>query len=95
MAQYRTVTVAATVTPGAVSAVASVHPNIFAADAEVCTRIVSSEAPEYAGPYTVTPSDDAQTLATEGYLMTGNVVVNPIPSNYGRITWNGSFLTVS
>lgn len=59
------------------------------------TAIEAFEGQTYDGPYTVTPSDDAQTLATEGYLMTGNVVVEPIPSNYGRITWNGAVLTVS
>ena len=49
----------------------------------------------YIGSYTVTPSDDEQILETEGLRMTNNVVINPIPSNYGKITWNGSVLTVS
>ena len=51
--------------------------------------------PGYAGPYTVTPSPETQVLETHGLVMTGNVTVNPIPSNYGLITWNGSVLTVS
>lgn len=59
------------------------------------TAIETVEGQTYEGPYSVTPSQQAQTLATEGHLMTGNVVVNPIPSNYGKITWNGAVLTVS
>lgn len=50
---------------------------------------------EYDGEYTVTPTNAEQVLLTEGLYMSGNVVVNPIPSNYGLITWTGSVLTVS
>lgn len=49
----------------------------------------------YAGPYAVTPTTSTQTLSTSGKTMTDDVVVNPIPSNYGLITWNGAILTVS
>lgn len=49
----------------------------------------------YTGDYEVTPSSETQTLNTTGLRMSGPVVVNPIPSNYGLITWNGSTLTVS
>ena len=48
----------------------------------------------YAGPYTVTPGEDAQVLHTAHKSMTGEVTVEPIPSNYGRIAWNGSALMV-
>jgi hypothetical protein len=34
-------------------------------------------------------------LATAEKVVTRNIVINPIPSNYGLITWNGSTLTVS
>lgn len=50
---------------------------------------------EYDGPYEVTPTNVAQTLATRGLLSTADIVVNPIPSNYGLIVWNGAVLTVS
>lgn len=53
------------------------------------------DAPAYTGAYTVTPTQSTQTLATEGKRMTADVVVNPIPSNYGLITWDGTALTVS
>lgn len=51
--------------------------------------------PSYTGSYTVTPSAETQTLETAELYMTGNITINPIPSNYGLITWNGSVLTVS
>lgn len=50
---------------------------------------------EYHGSYEVTPTDVAQTLATEGLLMTADLTIAPIPSNYGLIQWNGAVLTVS
>lgn len=53
----------------------------------------------YSSPYTdtyeVTPSNEEQRLSTTGMMMLDDVVVHPIPSNYGLITWNGSTLTVS
>ena len=51
--------------------------------------------PSFAGPYTVTPTRETQVLPTTGKKMAGNVTVNPIPSNYGLITWNGHVLTVT
>ena len=38
---------------------------------------------------------ETQTLATAEKTVLENIVINPIPSNYGLITWNGSVLTVS
>ena len=49
----------------------------------------------YDGPYSVRPSPETQVLETAQRLMSQDVVVEPIPSNYGLITWNGSFLMVS
>ncbi len=49
----------------------------------------------YTGEYTVTPSAEEQVLQTENLRMTGNITINPVPQNYGLITWNGSYLTVS
>ena len=49
----------------------------------------------YTGEYEVTPNLEIQVLNTNGKSMRSNVTINPIPSNYGLITWNGSFLTVS
>lgn len=49
----------------------------------------------YTGVYEVTPSADAQTLHVSGTTPTQDIIVNPIPSNYGLITWDGSTLMVS
>ena len=49
----------------------------------------------YDGSYEATPSSAEQVFSTGGKLMTGNFVVNPIPQNYGLITYNGSKLRVS
>ena len=51
--------------------------------------------PDYAGPYEITPAESAQTLATAGLGMIADVVVAPIPNNYGLVTWDGSVLLVS
>lgn len=45
---------------------------------------------------TVTPTQSTQTISADaGFGGLGTVTVNPIPSNYGLITWDGSKLTVS
>lgn len=51
--------------------------------------------PRYPGPTEITPSQQEQTLYTSGYRLTNDITINPIPSNYGLIIWNGSTLTVS
>lgn len=49
----------------------------------------------YSGSYSITPTSETQTLETEHLLMADNLTINPIPSNYGLITWDGSTITVS
>lgn len=51
--------------------------------------------PAYEGATTVTPGETAQVLATEGRAVLSDITINPIPSNYGLITWDGSTLNVS
>ena len=58
-------------------------------------EIGGDRAPDYRGPYEVTPSPETQVLETQNTRMTQNVTVHPIPSNYGLIEWNGAFLKVS
>ena len=55
----------------------------------------AKKPPTYGGDYTITPSSQEQVLATAGRMLTDDITVNPIPSNYGLVTWNGSYLTVS
>ena len=50
---------------------------------------------DYEGNYIVTPTEQAQTLQTTNKLLNRDVIINPIPSNYGLITWDGTKLTVS
>jgi len=40
------------------------------------------DRPAYEGPYSVTPTEEAQTLETDGKRMTDNVTVGAIPSDY-------------
>lgn len=49
----------------------------------------------YQGDYEITPSDETQLIDCGGLVSLRDFVVNPIPSNYGKITWNGAILTVS
>lgn len=53
------------------------------------------EYPVYAGKYEITPSLETQTLETAYRVLTSNVVIAPIPSNYGKISYDGSTLTIT
>ena len=59
------------------------------------TRDYVTDRDPYTGDYNIIPTDEKQTLRTKNLRMTANIVINPIPSNYGKIDWNGSYLTVS
>ena len=72
--------------------IATVAPVITA---RLTAQTAARGAESYAGAYTVTPSQTAQVLETAGLLMTDNVTVNPIPQNYGLITYDGYGITVS
>lgn len=48
----------------------------------------------YEGAYRITPTEETQTLTTDHLMMNDNVTIDPIPSNYGRILWDGTVLTV-
>lgn len=57
--------------------------------------IIDHDTPEYTGEYSAIPSQERQVFRTNGKRMGEDFVVEPIPSNYGLITWDGSVLTVS
>lgn len=59
------------------------------------TKVVEHDLPVYTGETNITPSTSEQVLNTADKVVARNIVINPIPSNYGLITWNGSTLTVS
>lgn len=58
-------------------------------------HIVVDTTTVYDGPTEVTPSGSTQTIEIANKKALENITINPIPSNYGLITWNGSELTVS
>lgn len=49
----------------------------------------------YTGSYEITPSAETQILETRNLRMTDNITVNPIPSNYGLVEWDGSVMRIS
>ena len=62
----------------------------------LCILLLAGCAPAvYDGPTEFTPTSEPQTIATSGRSLRTDLTVNPIPSNYGLVTWNGSVLTVS
>lgn len=48
----------------------------------------------YEGVYIATPTESQQTFATQGKVMDEDFIVEPIPSNYGRVEWNGLYLKI-
>lgn len=48
----------------------------------------------FEGPYEITPGEE-QTLECKGLVSLHDIVIKAVPSGYGKIAWNGSFLTVS
>lgn len=69
--------------------------NVLDGEVGVITTIHGGAYPAYEGPTEITPSQETQVLQTEQTSVLSNIVINPIPNNYGLITWNGSALTVS
>ncbi len=49
----------------------------------------------YKGDYEITPSEELQTLPTANRMLARNIVVAPIPQNYGRITYNGGGIIIT
>ena len=46
------------------------------------------------GEYIFTPTDEPQEIETAKKYMAKNIVIEPIPSNYGHIEWDGAILKV-
>lgn len=53
--------------------------------------LYGSVKPEYTGSTTVTPSTTAQTLSTENKVLTSDITVSAIPSNYKDLTSASDF----
>lgn len=65
----------------------------IAADIGEVTIIGTTEP--YTGSYVFTPTQSTQIIEIENKRATADITINPIPSNYGLITWDGATLTVS
>lgn len=93
----RTVTVTAEFTSNIIEATATITDTVVEADATLTTSVRhwQTEYPDYDGEYEFTPSAEAQTLPSTDTVMHRDIVINPIPSNYGRITYDGTVITVS
>ena len=89
------ITVPMQVSAASVSVPVSVTDDGISISVGIGAAYTMVEGDPYGGPYTVTPGRNAQVLETRGKIMTENVTVEPIPQNYGLVTWNGSILTIS
>ena len=85
-------TLSGRITVDRISINGSIFPVIPTLTGKISTSIGSSY---YPGTYVVTPTQHTQILSTANKTMRYDVTVNPIPSNYGLITWDGSELMVS
>jgi len=63
-------------------------------DGEYGNFMLVGKTAAYDGPTIVIPSEDTQILETQGLLVPENITVMPIPSNWGRISWNGMYILV-
>ena len=77
------------------SAGATLHVSEDTRSLEIGGTFYAILPPSYQGSYDITPTSEAQVLHMEGLTASSDLVIEPIPSNYGLITWDGSTITVS
>lgn len=58
-------------------------------------KVVYQGGEAYEGDYEITPSEELQTLPTANRQLARNIVVAPIPKNYGRITYSGGGIIIT
>lgn len=51
--------------------------------------------PTFPGAYEYTPTQETQVIEIGGMMAGQNITIDAIPNNFGRISWNGSVITVS
>lgn len=49
----------------------------------------------YEGDYEFTPTRETQIVMTKHKTLDENIRINPIPQNYGLVTYNGSIITIT
>lgn len=52
----------------------------------------AGSAPIYDGPYEFTPTQETQVVEIANQQAAQDIIINPIPSNYGLITRDGTVL---
>ena len=62
--------------------------DILTADVGEVTEVFRDGIQDFIGPYKVMPTSEMQVLETKNKLMAENLVVSPIPNNYGLVTYN-------
>lgn len=51
--------------------------------------------PHYTGPYEFTPTAEEQRVRIARKQAEEDIIIHPIPRNYGLVTYNGSIITIS
>lgn len=77
--------------------------NLFTADFENQSEdfttefdtVVEVTPNAYTGAYEFVPTAETQVISIADKKAIQDIIIEPIPSNYGLITWNGSYLIVS
>lgn len=67
----------------------------ISAEIRLPTIIREDDFDTYDGETEFTPTQEMQIIQTENKLTKQNIIINPIPKNYGLITWDGHHITVS
>jgi hypothetical protein len=73
--------------------------SVAASDVEIPIGVATSyqmvEDETYDGSYEFTPTQETQTVQTADKVLLDDIIIHPIPQNYGLITYNGRKITVS
>ena len=73
----------------------SVSSDVIAFAMSVGAAIYTSPVSDYEGPYSVIPTRSQQVLHTNNKRAISDIIVEPIPRNYGLVEYDGSHLTIS
>lgn len=57
-------------------------------------RVTTSKGEQWGGSYVFTPDDDEQVIPVGGYIMANDIIIEAIPSNYGKVSFNGYALRI-
>lgn len=74
----------------------AVPMRVAAAAEDVPMKVAVSFASvdEYGGPFEFTPTDSEQVAHTQDRVLYRDIMIHPIPQNWGRIVYDGITITV-